>query len=139
MDGLLFQKKRWVMMALSPCTILAYCQFLYPHIGYVAFFDTLVMLASVGYWVHPVEGWRRRADMALVGITMFVHYYLAFTLSWWTLMASASIHWSLYSLSWACHLVGRADAAMLFWVGLHIGVHLINLYLYFPIGNGLLL
>lgn len=127
--------KRWVFILLSPITIMAYYFFLYPRMGYVAFLDAFLMLASVGYWVCPVDGWRRRADMALVGVSMFHKYYLASILSWKTVLASASTHWSLYSLSWLSHCLGYEDAAMSFWVGLHLCAHLINLYLYFHIGS----
>lgn len=126
--------KRGMIVILSPCTPLAGYFYLYPRMGYVAFIDILVMLGSIGYWVYPVEGWRRRADMALVSISMFIHYYLASILSWRTVLATASLHWSFYSLSWAFHGWGYEDAAMSFWLGLHLCAHFTNLYIYFHIG-----
>ena len=124
----------YIVLATSPTSTVGAWWWLISHgvlRHVVVSINSVVMMASIAYWWHPVRGWRRTVDMAMVGADMVLHYVLYWRtggLEW--LAGVAMCQWTVYHVSWLFHYYSYSLGAVSAWILLHFITHISNIITY---------
>lgn len=116
------------VLILSPITTLASLYFIPDEWRFITYLDLAVALFSISYWYHPVKGWRRNIDMAMVICALTYHYYLMIQYSqYWIFPIYVISHWTPYFMSWYSTTPRHA---VYWWILLHFISHIGNAIFY---------
>lgn len=108
---------------------------LLPQYTVIRYVNQAVMIASICYWFHPINGWRRQIDMLLVAIAAILHYELAYSVHRIWMMCLISCHCFFFFSSWVLHWNGYTLSTVIAWMGLHLVVHGGNMITYLLVSS----
>lgn len=120
------------ILVTSPVSVITSFCLLQGHV-LIKLLNSVVMTASVSFWFFPVYGWRRNCDVVAVVCDMCVHYSLCLRHIPHLLPLYVGSHWMFYRLSWRAFHHGNSLWAVVYWMVLHVSVHLFNILFYINI------